>query len=198
MFFSKSFNTLKSIISLNNIVSYTLSLIVLILYFTFILIVGFYPQLFQIYLFNTSITFGIAFGLFIILFSIFLTLVYVLISNFYLDKVKDFNEFPEFFVPGLNSAEVWDKLPNEYKRHPRTSSDAIDIWLKQFPRHKENSQLIAIVKDWQKLFKVNDTKKILFHLWNDLEIISSKSSVSIFLITSLFITTISLDGYLFQ
>ena len=92
MFFSKSINTLKSIISLNNIVSYTLSLIVLILYFTFILIVGFYPQLFQIYLFNTSITFGIAFGLFIIVFSIFLTLVYVLISNFYLDKVKDFNE----------------------------------------------------------------------------------------------------------
>ena len=56
------------------------------------MIVGFYPQLFQIYLFNTSITFGIAFGLFIIVFSIFLTLVYVLISNFYLDKVKDFNE----------------------------------------------------------------------------------------------------------
>ncbi len=82
----------KRLIIINNLVSYTLSSVILLLYFTFILIIGFYPQLFQIYLFNNSITIGIAFGLFIIIFSIFLTLIYVLISNVYLDKLKDHNE----------------------------------------------------------------------------------------------------------
>ena len=54
--------------------------------------IGFYPQLFHIYLFNSSITIGIAFGLFIIIFSIFLTLIYVLISNLYLDKIREIND----------------------------------------------------------------------------------------------------------
>ena len=92
-------------------------------------------------------------------------------------QVKDFHEFPEFYVPALNSAEVWDKLQNEYTRYPRTSIDAIDIRLKQFPRHKDNSLLILIVKDWQNIYEVHDTKKILLHLWKDLELISSKRMV---------------------
>ena len=82
----------KRIIFLNNLVSYILTSIVLVLYLAFILIIGFYPQLFHIYLFNSSITIGIAFGLFIIIFSIFLTLIYVLISNLYLDKLREIND----------------------------------------------------------------------------------------------------------
>ncbi len=89
---SKLSDTLKRIIFLNNLVSYVLTSIVLVLYLTFILIIGFYPQLFHIYLFNSSITIGIAFGLFIIIFSIFLTLIYVLISNLYLDKLREIND----------------------------------------------------------------------------------------------------------
>ena len=90
-------HTFKRYIFINNVVSYTLSSIILFLYLTFILIIGFYPNLFQIYLFNGSVTLGIAFGLFIIIFSIFLTLIYVVISNLYLDKLKNLNEFFFFF-----------------------------------------------------------------------------------------------------
>ena len=89
---SKLSDTLKRIIFLNNLVSYILTSIVLVLYLAFILIIGFHPQLFHIYLFNSSITKGIAFGLFIIIFSIFLTLIYVLISNLYLDKIREIND----------------------------------------------------------------------------------------------------------
>ncbi len=89
---SKLSDTLKRIIFLNNLVSYILTSIVLVLYLAFILIIGFRPQLFHIYLFNSSITIGIAFGLFIIIFSIFLTLIYVLISNLYLDKIREIND----------------------------------------------------------------------------------------------------------
>ena len=89
---SKLSDTLKRIIFLNNLVSYILTSIVLVLYLAFILIIGFHPQLFHFYLFNSSITIGIAFGLFIIIFSIFLTLIYVLISNLYLDKIREIND----------------------------------------------------------------------------------------------------------
>ena len=82
----------KKLVFFNQLVSTSLSLIILTLYFAFILIIGFYPNIFNIYLFNSSITFGIALGLFIILISIFLTFVYVIISNLFLDKLKDNDE----------------------------------------------------------------------------------------------------------
>jgi len=87
--FSSNF---KKLIFFNQLVSFSLSLVILALYFSFILIIGFYPDIFRIFIFNSSITFGIALGLFIILISIFLTLIYVIISNFFLDKLKDNNE----------------------------------------------------------------------------------------------------------
>ena len=52
-------HTFKRYIFINNVVSYTLSSIILFLYLTFILIIGFYPNLFQIYLFNGSVTLGL-------------------------------------------------------------------------------------------------------------------------------------------
>jgi len=89
---SKFSSNFKKLVFFNQLVSTTLSLIILALYFAFILIIGFYPEIFHIYIFNGSITFGIALGLFIILMSIFLTLIYVIISNFFLDKLKESNE----------------------------------------------------------------------------------------------------------
>ena len=83
---SKDFHKL---VKASNKLSYTLSLLVLITYFSFILIIGFVPELFEIYVFNSSITFGIALGLGIIIFSIILTFLYVIISNLYLDKLKE-------------------------------------------------------------------------------------------------------------
>lgn len=83
---SKDFHKL---VKASNKLSYVLSLLVLITYFSFILIIGFAPELFEIYVFNSSITFGIALGLGIIIFSIILTFVYVIISNLYLDKLKE-------------------------------------------------------------------------------------------------------------
>tara|TARA_B100000927_G_scaffold284712_1_gene273971 strand:- start:26 stop:310 length:285 start_codon:yes stop_codon:yes gene_type:complete len=72
----------------NKLISFTFSLVVLIMYFSFILIIGFYPEALGIFLFDTFITSGIIIGLSIIIFSIFLTLLYTLIANNFLDKLK--------------------------------------------------------------------------------------------------------------
>jgi len=72
----------------NKLISFTFSLVVLIIYFSFILIIGFYPEVLGIFLFDTFITSGIVIGLSIIIFSIFLTLLYTLIANNFLDKLK--------------------------------------------------------------------------------------------------------------
>ena len=79
---------LNKLIKISNTISYTLSLIVLIVYFLFISILGFAPELFRIFLPNTSITIGIVLGLGIIVLSIFLTFLYVVLSNLFLDEFK--------------------------------------------------------------------------------------------------------------
>ncbi|MAT32542.1 MAG: hypothetical protein CMP42_01085 [Rickettsiales bacterium] len=89
---SNSSSNFKKLVFFNQLVSFSLSFIILTLYFSFILIIGFYPNIFHIFIFKSSITFGIALGLFIILISIFLTLIYVIISNLFLDKLKEHNE----------------------------------------------------------------------------------------------------------
>ena len=81
-------NNLEKLIFYSNLISYLLSFIVLILYFSFILILGFKPELFHKTLPNSSITYGIFSGLFIIIISVFLTFIYVVISNLFLDKLK--------------------------------------------------------------------------------------------------------------
>ena len=79
---------LKKLIFFSNLISYSLSFIVLILYFSFILILGFKPEFFHKTLPESSITYGIFSGLFIIIISIFLTFIYVVLSNLFLDKLK--------------------------------------------------------------------------------------------------------------
>ena len=75
-------------IFINKLISFTFSLTILVLYFSFILVIGFRPDLLSIFIGETSITFGIILGLFIIIFSIFLTFVFTIIANNYLDKLK--------------------------------------------------------------------------------------------------------------
>ena len=81
-------NELSKLIKASNTISYSLSSVVLIVYFLFISILGFAPELFRIYIPGTSITIGIALGLTIIVLSIFLTFIYVILSNIFLDELK--------------------------------------------------------------------------------------------------------------
>ena len=81
-------NNLKKLIFFSNLISYSLSFVVLVLYFSFILILGFKPEFFHKTLPESSITYGIFSGLFIIIISVFLTFIYVVLSNLFLDKLK--------------------------------------------------------------------------------------------------------------
>ena len=76
-------------IFLNKLIAITFSFFILTLYFSFILILGFKPEIFSILLNDSYITVGIVLGLSIIIFSILLTFIYTLISNNFLDKIKD-------------------------------------------------------------------------------------------------------------
>ncbi|MFL2663189.1 MAG: DUF485 domain-containing protein [Alphaproteobacteria bacterium] len=69
-------------------ISHLFSFIVIFMYFSFILLIGFYPKLLAKKIATSSMTYGVAFGLSIIIFSIFLTLIYTLLSNKYIDEIK--------------------------------------------------------------------------------------------------------------
>ena len=69
-------------------ISHLFSFIVIFIYFSFILLIGFYPKLLAKKIATSSMTYGVAFGLSIIIFSIFLTLIYTLLSNKYIDEIK--------------------------------------------------------------------------------------------------------------
>ena len=79
---------LDKLISYNKFISFTFSGIILLVYFSFILILAFFPEILRNSVAGTSITYGIIAGLGIILFSILMTFVYVLIANNFLDKLK--------------------------------------------------------------------------------------------------------------
>ena len=85
---NKNDNNLKKLVFYSNLISYSLSFIVLILYFSFILILGFKPEFYHKTLPESSITYGIFSGLFIIIISVFLTFIYVVLSNLFLDKLR--------------------------------------------------------------------------------------------------------------
>ncbi|MAI76548.1 MAG: hypothetical protein CBC25_05015 [Pelagibacteraceae bacterium TMED65] len=76
-------------IFLNKLIAFSFSLVTLIVYFSFILIIGFYPEVLGVFLFDSFITVGIIIGLSIIIFSIFLTLLYTLVANNFLDKLRE-------------------------------------------------------------------------------------------------------------
>ena len=76
-------------IFLNKLIAFSFSFLILFFYFLFIFIIGFKPETLGILLYDSYITVGIVWGLSIIFFSILLTLVYTLISNKFLDKIKE-------------------------------------------------------------------------------------------------------------
>ena len=69
-------------------ISHLFSFVVIFMYFSFILLIGFYPKLLAKKIATSSMTYGVIFGLSIIIFSIFLTLIYTLLSNKYIDEIK--------------------------------------------------------------------------------------------------------------
>ena len=69
-------------------ISHLFSFLIIIMYFSFILLIGFYPKLLAKKIATSSMTYGVAFGLTIIIFSIFLTFIYTLLSNKYIDEIK--------------------------------------------------------------------------------------------------------------
>ena len=79
---------LDKIIHYNKLVSFTFSGIIILVYFLFIIVLAFFPEILKKTIFGTSITYGIFAGLSIILFSIIITFIYALIANKFLDKLK--------------------------------------------------------------------------------------------------------------
>ena len=78
----------KNLVKKQDFLSKFFSYLILIIYFSFISIIGFNPDFFSFKIQNSFFTYGIIFGLFIIIFSIFLTIMYVLISNKELDNLR--------------------------------------------------------------------------------------------------------------
>ena len=85
-FDNKSFNEL---VKKQNILSYSFALIILSIYFMFIIIIGFKPNIFSSFLNDSKLTIGIVYGVSIIIFSIILTTIYVLLANKILDKIRE-------------------------------------------------------------------------------------------------------------
>jgi uncharacterized membrane protein (DUF485 family) len=63
------------------LIIWPLSLLIMVLYFSFILVIAFVPELFAIRIGTTHFTLGIAVGLGMIVFTFLLTGFYVLIAN---------------------------------------------------------------------------------------------------------------------
>ena len=85
-FDNKDFNEL---VKKQNWLSFSFSFLILLIYFVFIIIIGFKPNIFSFFLNDSKFTIGIIYGFLIIIFSIFLTIIYVLLANKILDKIRE-------------------------------------------------------------------------------------------------------------
>lgn len=81
-------NAYEKFVFISKFISLSFSCVVLLIYFSFILVIGFRPEILSIFIDNTSVTYGVAIGLSIIIFSILLTFVFTIIANNYLDKLR--------------------------------------------------------------------------------------------------------------
>lgn len=79
----------KDLIKKQDYLSNIFSISVLLVYFSFILVIAFNPIFFSQKFGNSNITIGIICGFFIIIFSIILTFIYVLVSNTILDGLRN-------------------------------------------------------------------------------------------------------------
>ena len=85
-FNNKDFNEL---VKKQNYLSFSFTFLILLIYFVFIIIIGFKPNIFSFFLNDSKFTTGIIYGFSIIIFSIFLTIIYVLLANKILDKIRE-------------------------------------------------------------------------------------------------------------
>ena len=79
----------SELVKKQNILSYSFAFIILSIYFMFIIIIGFKPNIFSFFLNDSKFTIGIVYGVSIIIFSINLTTIYVLLANKILDKIRE-------------------------------------------------------------------------------------------------------------
>ena len=77
---------LKTFIELRSKVSMYLLALIIVLYYGFILMIGFFPKVLGYAVGPTSISVGIAFGIFIIISAIMVTGLYAFVANNYFDK----------------------------------------------------------------------------------------------------------------
>ena len=80
---------LKELIKKQNLISNFFSGLILVIYFSFILVIAFNPSLFSKKVYDMELTVGILSGLLIIVFSMVLTFIYVIISNTVLDNLRN-------------------------------------------------------------------------------------------------------------
>lgn len=85
----------KNLVEKQNFISKFFSYLILSIYFLFISIIGFNPAFFSFKINDSFFTYGIILGLFIIVFSILLTIIYVFISNRTLDDLRKKITFDE-------------------------------------------------------------------------------------------------------
>ncbi|MFZ8987727.1 MAG: DUF485 domain-containing protein [Methylophilaceae bacterium] len=71
----------EKLINLKKIIIYPLLFIIICSYFSFILLIAYYPNWLSQKIFDSSISYGIAYGFFLIFLIFLVTLVYVYLSN---------------------------------------------------------------------------------------------------------------------
>lgn len=79
----------KNFVSFRNKFSLLLSLIILVCYYIFVFGIGAFPEILGYKVGDTSITVGIAFGIFIIIICIITTGLYTFVANQYMDKNQE-------------------------------------------------------------------------------------------------------------
>ncbi|MCH5337062.1 MAG: DUF485 domain-containing protein [Campylobacter sp.] len=79
----------KNFVSFRNKFSLLLSLVILVCYYVFVFGIGAFPEILGYRIGDTSITVGIAFGIFIIISCIVTTGLYTFVANQYMDKNQE-------------------------------------------------------------------------------------------------------------
>lgn len=79
----------QELIKKQNLISNFFSALILLIYFSFILIIAFNPAFFSKKVLDMELTVGILSGFLIIIFSMILTFIYVIISNTILDNLRN-------------------------------------------------------------------------------------------------------------
>ena len=76
---------ISNLISIKKKMVVPLLFIIIFSYFLFIIFIAYFPEFLSLQFFNSSISYGIAFGFLLILIIFIVTLVYVFLSNKYLE-----------------------------------------------------------------------------------------------------------------